>query len=933
MKGKFYLTQVFSVLGLFISQGLFAQLSVDPQFPTQNDSVVITYNAAQGSGGLVGVSTVYAHTGVITTASANPNDWRYVQGNWGTADSKVQMTNLGNNLHRISFRIRDFYNVPANEDVLRLAFVFRNQSGSLEGKNADGSDMFIDLVDTGFIARFTSPDQTKTLYNQGNLLFVGLETNDSADIRFYVNSNLIDSVQNDIKLSTTYTMQNTGTYWLKYEAVSKGRVKSDSFSVYAQGASVKENPPAGLKLGINRISSTEAIFKFLAPFKDNAYILGDFNNWTIDANSALKQSLNDSIFWIRLTGLDPTTAYRYQVFYDDPQDAMADPYSELVLDPWNDQYISSSVYPNIPAYPSDKAQGIVSVFQMQKPVFNWQYDTYSRPDQAKLNVYELLIRDFTTEHTYASVLDTLNYLKRLGINAIELMPVLEFEGNVSWGYNVSFFLAPDKYYGPAEKLKEFVDACHKEGIAVILDIAMNHSFGQNPMVQMYFDPNAGQYGEPTAESPWFNQVAKHDFNVGYDFNHESPATKEFVKQVYQHWVEEYHIDGYRVDLSKGHTQKNTLGNVSAWGAYDASRVKILSEIRDYVHEVDPESIIILEHFADNTEEKILSDSGFILWGNMNHDYNEATMGYTSNLSNTSYKQKGWNSPSLIAFMESHDEERLMFKNKQYGAVNGGYSVKNLNTGLQRNAAAALLFFSVPGPKMIWQFGELGFDYSINRCEDGTVKDDCRLSPKPIVWSYYQVAERKALYDVYAALMLLRNTQSIFHSDNFTHSLAGTVKYVELKENNEQLVAVANFGTSAQAFTYKLSKGGTWKEYFSGNESTLSDSMLTINLDPGEYRLYSSSDLGSLSSVSSGNRVNLELTIYPNPGKTFFRIDGLSEGHEAKIEVFDLQGKSLIKWNTIPNPTQQYSVSHLKSGVYLIAIEQEGKRALQRLVIQ
>ena len=132
-----------------------------------------------------------------------------------------------------------------------------------------------------------------------------------------------------------------------------------------------------------------------------------------------------------------------------------------------------------------------------------------------------------------------------------------------------------------------------------MDIALNHSFGQNPMVRMYFDASAGQYGQPTASNPWFNPTPKHDFNVGYDFNHESLQTKNFTKRVIAYWMQNYHIDGYRFDLSKGFTQNNTLGNIGAWGAYDQSRVNILTEYYNDIQSHEPGAYVILEHLADS----------------------------------------------------------------------------------------------------------------------------------------------------------------------------------------------------------------------------------------------------------------------------------------------------------------------------------------------
>ncbi|MDX5319484.1 MAG: Por secretion system protein, partial [Bacteroidota bacterium] len=426
-----------------------AQLSTDPAFPTENDSIVIVYDATAGNGALTGYTPVYAHTGVITSASANGNDWRHVQGNWGTMDSKVLMTPLGNNLHRIAFRIRDFYQVPAGETVLKLAFVFRNQSGTVVGRASDGSDIFLDLYSGGYSVKWDSPDPQNRLYQIQDSVQLKVSASDSSELTLFVNGIPVKSTTKALQLEHTYTFTATGDYLLSYHAQHSGSDYRDSILVYVQDEPMIAEPPAGMKLGLNRTGDSSALFRFIAPYKSNAYLIGDFNAWQIGAASAMKKSSNDSVFWITLDGLDPNIFYRYQVIFDDPNNPYADPFAQLVLDPWNDPYIDSKTYPNMPSYPTGKAQGMASAFRLNYAPFNWQHDGYARPDKEKLNVYELLIRDFHADHSFQSVIDSLDYLSQLGINAIELMPVMEFEGNISWGYNVSFFQALYKYYGSA----------------------------------------------------------------------------------------------------------------------------------------------------------------------------------------------------------------------------------------------------------------------------------------------------------------------------------------------------------------------------------------------------------------------------------------------------------------------------------------------------
>jgi 1,4-alpha-glucan branching enzyme len=445
-----------------------------------------------------------------------------------------------------------------------------------------------------------------------------------------------------------------------------------------------------------------------------------------------------------------------------------------------------------------------------------------------LVIYELLIRDFTVEHNYASTLLKLDYLISLGINAIELMPVNEFEGNLSWGYNPSFYFAPDKYYGTKTALQNFIDECHGKGIAVILDMVLNHSFGQSPMVQLYFDGT-----KPTANSPWFNVDPKHPYNVGYDFNHESAATKYFSKNVIKFWMQQYKIDGIRFDLSKGFTQ-NSSNNDATMSALDPSRIAIWKEYNNYIKSIDQNNFyVILEHFADVAEEKILADDGMMLWGNLNYNMNEATMGWLANsdFSWGFYSKHGFTkSENLISFGESHDEERLNYKNISFGNVSGGYSIKgDLPTSLKRNELAAAFLFSIPGPKMVWQFGELGYDFSIDY--------NGRTGDKPIKWDYYTDVNRKALYNAYSKFIKLKKSNTIFNSTNVTYNLTGGIKYIKLIEGSNTVVVVGNFDVTNQVANVDFGTSGTWIDAAGGNLNLVTTNY-TATLSPGEYHIYS-----------------------------------------------------------------------------------------------
>ncbi len=588
--------------------------------------------------------------------------------------------------------------------------------------------------------------------------------------------------------------------------------------------------PTGAKEGVVYLNNgTSAIVTLYAPGKSRVSLMGDFNNWSA-TSSKMTKTPDGHYFWIKIDGLNADAEYAYQFLVDD-QLRIADPYCEKILDPVNDVYINQATYPNLKTYPTGKTTGIVSVMQANQPVYTWKNQAFQRPAKNNLVIYELLIRDFTEGHTYLSTLQKLDYLVDLGVNAIELMPVNEFEGNLSWGYNPSFYFAPDKYYGTKNDLKRFIDECHGKGIAVILDMVLNHSFSQSPMVQLYFD---GQ--KPTSDNPWFNTDAKHPYNVGYDFNHESGATRTFSKNVMKFWMEEYKIDGFRFDLSKGFTQKQS-NNDSGFSTYDPSRVSIWRDYNHYIKSIDPNNFyVILEHFADATEEKMLADEGMMLWNNINHTMNEATMGWLSNSDFQwgFYTNHGFSkSDNLITYIESHDEERLNYKNLTYGNISGAYSVKNLSTALKRQQMAAAFLLAIPGPKMIWQFGELGYEVNIDF--------NGRTGEKPIRWNYFDQPDRRALYEIYAKLIKLKKSNAIFNASQISSQLNGAIKHIKLMEANNALVVVGNFDVVPQMATIDFGSSGLWYNAF-GEHLTLSTNVFSQTLQPGQFYVFSKQPL-------------------------------------------------------------------------------------------
>ncbi len=947
-------------------------LSWTPNFPTDtagSQNYVITMDATKGNQGLLNytpTTDVYVHIGVITSQSTSSSDWKYVNFTWGTTTAQAQCTYLGSNKwqYTISGSLRTFFGISnGSETIKKIAILFRSGDGSKVQRNTDGSDMFVPIYDNSVVAtRFTNPlvqptyipqPEPLTISTGGNINLAAI-ANKTSTMKLYLNGIVVQTTPSTTSITANPTIITAGNQVIVAEANDGVSTKTDTLQFYASFGVVIAPLPAGVRDGINYETDNTAVTLVLyAPSKNRVSVIGEFpgSNWTEQAQYQMNKTPDGNYWWLRITGLTPGTEYAFQYLVDGSL-KIADPYTEKVLDPYNDGTIPSSTYPNLKPYPTGLTTGVVSIVQTGQTPYSWQVTNFNRPDKRNLIIYELLVRDFVGNHDWNTLRDTLNYLKNLGVNAVEIMPFNEFEGNSSWGYNPDFYFAPDKYYGPANTLKRFIDSCHEKGMAVIMDMVLNHSFELSPLVQLYWD---AANNRPAANNPWFNPVPKHAYNVGYDMNHESLATRYFVSRVVEHWLTNYKIDGFRFDLSKGFTQTQTCDNngnncdVNAWSAYDASRIAIWKRYYDTLQLKSPGCYVILEHFAANAEELELSNYGMMPWGNMAYNYEQASMGYTTdwNFQGGIFTNRGWANPYLVTYMESHDEERMMYKNLQFGNSSGSYNIKDLNTALKRIEMCGAFLFTIPGPKMFWEFGEMGYDFPINYCQDGTVNTNCRLDPKPIHWDYLQITQRKRLHDIFAALIKLRFNplyKDDFTSNRITYDLSGSIKYIKVTTDTSNLLVVGNFDVTQQSSNITFQNAGTWFDYLSSATITATGAAQSITLQPGEYHVYVNRNVVNAVVTAVGNVTppsdGLTAIVYPNPVTQNSIIDlQTPESGNVQIDLYNIEGQKISniysgflvkgKHDLFFNP----GINKAASGSYFLMVQLNGKTKPVKIVLQ
>ncbi|WP_309613459.1 alpha-amylase family glycosyl hydrolase [Flavobacterium sp.] len=930
-----------------------ASYSVNPSPFDETTSITITINGSSINEATWGITdhSLYLWAWAFdindTTQKGTPNN-----GSWEASSDASKLTyNAGADTYTKTITPTTYYSITG---IGKIGFLVKAKNGTGDKKSQDI------LVEVGsFQATLTAPAENSTtiIASGSNFNITATNTNGVASYTLKANGTTINTNASTASYSYNHTnITSNQSYELSIVQGATTLVKK--FSVVINPNTVSQAMPAGLVDGINynAADATKATLVLDAPLKDFVYVAGSFNNWQPSSAYAMKKDPTSGKFWLELTGLVSGVNNTYQYWVVDATPLAnspalvktADPYSTLVLSPYDDVGIPSASYPNMPVYPTGQNFEVTVLKTGQMP-YNWQVTNFTKPEKEKLVVYEVLVRDFDAARNYQSLIDKIDYFKNLKINAIELMPVMEFEGNESWGYNTSFHMALDKFYGTSDKLKELIDLCHQNGIAVILDVALNHAFGRNPMVRMWMnDPDGDGFGSPTAENPYFNTVAKHSYSVGEDFNHQSLKTQYYVDRVIKQWIEEYKIDGFRWDLTKGFTQACTAADETCTNAYQQDRVDILKKYADYSWSLDPTHYTIFEHLGTDAEEKEWANykitetpsKGIMMWGKMTDPYNELSMGYTSNISRMTSGSRGFQANRLMGYAESHDEERLMYKNVQYGASSGSYNVKTLNTALSRMSAIGAVSLLVPGPKMIWHFGELGWDDSIFTCNNGTVNTssdatsgDCKLDTKPQpqwVDNWLGNSNRNKIYNDWAKMITLKTTEPVFLGTPTIangNSLAVNIKITNVNSSSQlkDVLILANFDVTTQNVVTGFQYPGTWYNLMDNTTINVTDVNATISLPPGEYRIYGNKQ-ANLAIEDFEKRSTVSL--YPNPVSNYFTLNIPA----SKVQVYAISGQLVKSFVSDGSTDFQFSVSDLKTGLYVVkTLDQDNKIQVMKFI--
>ncbi len=536
-------------------------------------------------------------------------------------------------------------------------------------------------------------------------------------------------------------------------------------------------------------------FKLWAPYNSKASLVGDF----LEDSTVEMEKDKGGYFRTTVELEDGKYAYKFRVRSQSPF-LDADEWT-YVIDPYATEVDESN------------QQGIIRIKDGEKIIddYVWQHDNVELPKPEEMVIYEMLVQDFTEEEgrgSFQTILDRLDYLQDLGVNALELMPVQSCPMEIGWGYNLRHYFALRSSYGKPADLKRLIDECHARGIMLILDVVLNHSESEAPLTQIDY-------------SYWYRQDPKDpdqswgpefDYNH-YDENYERFPARDFMRDMINFWITEYRFDGLRFDAVKQLDNPEVLGWIVDEAGL-AAQPKPLFTCAEHIPEKP--DICGLEGPVDSSW-RVSFHYNFldILKGN------GAAIDSVKELIDP--RQMGFEGTSTaINYLTSHDQNRLMANLADMEIFE--------KAAFKRAKLGAALVLTSLGVPMIWM-GE----------EFGAYKPKT-LDPTPLDWSLLNNDNNVGLLEYYQGLIALRKENVAMRSDNIAvlHENADNqvIGYIRWHDMGARVVVILNCsGDFLAGYTVPdLPEDGTWHEWTKNFDVTVEGGNLMIDLPEYEAQV-------------------------------------------------------------------------------------------------
>lgn len=541
-------------------------------------------------------------------------------------------------------------------------------------------------------------------------------------------------------------------------------------------------------------------FNLFAPYNEGAALIGSFSNW----EEIPMQKGEDGYFRTKVNLEDGVYQYKFKVrskswfLEPDAWVEIVDPYATDIDDPTQN--------------------GVIRIKDGDRIVdtYVWQHDDKPLPADRELVIYEMHVADFSggeadplARGKYEHVVEKLDYLVELGINAIELMPLKEYPGDYSWGYNPRYFFAAESSYGTTEGLKKLIDECHARGIRVIIDGIYNHSEASSPLTQIDHDY-------------WYHHAPRDpDNNWGPEFNYELydekletyPARK-FIGDTVRYWIQEYHLDGIRFDAARQIANYDFMHWI-VQEAKNAAGPKPFYTVAEHI----PETPSITN--LDGPMDGCWHDSFY-------HCIVEHICGDTFDLERLKEvidcKRQGFlGATNVVNYVSNHDHDRVMTELGNRGILD--------EAAFKRAKLGAVLLMTAVGVPLIWMGEEFG-EYKGKTIEQAKID-----------WTVLANDSNKNLWEYYKGLIHLRKNNQALYTENidFFHEDPDSKVFAYTRWNDEgsRVVVVANLSDNYLAgySVPHFPANGTWHEWTGDYDVESGDDNILIDLPEYEAKVF------------------------------------------------------------------------------------------------
>ena len=539
-------------------------------------------------------------------------------------------------------------------------------------------------------------------------------------------------------------------------------------------------------------------FKLFAPYNQNAALIACFSNW----EDIPMQKDEKGYFRTSVELEDGEYQYKFRVqskswfLEPDQWTHVSDPYATKIDDATQNSIIKIK-----------EGKQIVDTYV-------WQHDEQPLPSNGELIIYELYVAGFSggeqdgkERGNFEDVVQKLDYLCELGINAVELLPVQEYPGDDNWGYTPRYFFAIESSYGDSEALKRLIDECHARGIRVIMDGIFNHSDAESPLTQIDHDY-------------WYHHSPRDpDNSWGPEFNYEQyddnldlkPAW-QFIGDVVRFWIEEYHIDGIRYDAARQIANYNFMHWITEQTRQVAS-MKPFFNIAEHIPETSeivglegPMDSCWHESFRQCLLDHICGDR-FDL-----EALKEVLDG----------KRQGFaGATDVINYLASHDRSELITK----------LGDRNIfeEAAFKRVKLGATLLMTAVGIPMIW----MGSEFGVYKAAEEDKLD----------WTLLANDLNRGLFEYIKGLVALRQKNGALQTENieFFYEDDQTKVFAYNRWNNEgsRVVVVANFSDNFLG-EYRFPdfpEAGTWHEWTRDYDVEATQEGVVVDLGAYEAQVF------------------------------------------------------------------------------------------------